>query len=71
MLSSSVPAKQQQLHVLVSRDVQPLNGFTAVYNCMLHVSLDHCRNVFRYPMCLLFITLHMARLHLTDQQDST
>lgn len=39
MVSSSVPAIQQQLHVLVSQDVQPLDGFTAVYKCMLHVSL--------------------------------
>ena len=67
MVSSSVSAIQQQLHVLVSQDVQPLDGFTAVYKCMLHVSLDHCRNVFRYLMCLSFTRLHMACLHLTDQ----
>jgi len=42
MVSPSVPAIQQQLHVLVSQDVQPLDGFTAVYKCMLHVSLQEC-----------------------------
>ena len=44
MVFRSVPAIQQQLHVLVPQDMQPLDGFMAVYKCIayIYVSLGHC-----------------------------
>ena len=44
-----VSALQQQLHMLVEHNMcSLLDGLMAVHKCMLHVSLGHCRNVFRF-----------------------
>ena len=50
-------------HACGSQHVQPLDGLMAVHKCMLHVSLGHCRNVFRFYIPLSFTSLLMS-LHL-------
>lgn len=49
-------------HACGPQHVQPLDGLMAVHKCMLHVSLGHCRNVFRFHIPLSFTNIYSCLL---------